>query len=75
MLVGIGGVVLLADVVQQQDVGQRLEAVCEVPRDVDGGGVVVADVLGERLAALAVERDDARRPRRQTKRSFCPRSW
>ena len=60
VLVGIGGVVLLADVVEHQHVGQRLEAVREVAGDVDGREVVVADVLAERLARVAVERDDAR---------------
>ena len=60
MLVGVGRVVLLGDVVEHQDVGERLEAVCEISRDVHGGEVAVADVLAERLAGLAVERDDAR---------------
>ena len=59
MLVGIGRVVLLGDVVEHEDVRQRLEAVREVPRDVDGGKAVVTDVLGEGLARVTVECDDA----------------
>ena len=60
MLVRIGRVVLLGDVVAEEEIGERLEAVRVVARDVDGDRVVVADVLGERLAGLAVEDDDAR---------------
>ena len=60
VLVGIGDVVLLADVVKHQHVRQGFEAVREVAGHVDRREVVVADVLAERLARLAVERDDAR---------------
>jgi hypothetical protein len=54
-------VVLLGDVVTEEDVGERLEPVGVVAGHVDGHGIVVADVAGPRLAALAVEHDDARR--------------
>ena len=61
VLVGIGRVVLLGHVVAEQDVRQRLEAVRVDAGDVDRGRVVVADVLGERLAGRPVEDDDAGR--------------
>ena len=35
VLVGIGGVVLLGDVVTEEQIGQRLEPVSVVPGDVD----------------------------------------
>ena len=38
-----------------------LEAVSVTARDIDGDGIVVTDVLRERLSALAVEDDDAGR--------------
>ena len=60
MLVGIGRVVLLGHVVEHQDVRQRLESVREIPRNVDGPEVVVADVFAESLACVTVERDNAR---------------
>ena len=44
LLVGVGGVVLLGDVVAEHDVGERLEAVRDLPRDVDGEAVVAVDV-------------------------------
>ena len=62
MLVGILGVVLLGHVVEEEAVRQRLVAVRVDARDVDADGIVVADVLGERLAALPVEHDDAHHP-------------
>ena len=62
MLVRVVGVVLLADVVEHQDVGQRLEPVREVAGHVDGGEVVVTDVLGEHLASVAIECHHARTP-------------
>ena len=51
-------VVLLRHVVGEEDVGQRLEPVRVASRDVERDGIVVADVLGERLAAASVEDDD-----------------
>ena len=72
---GSAGVVLLGDVVAEEQIGQRLEAVRVRPGDVDRDGVVVADVLGERLAALPVEHDDPGHALRQAKRSSWPRSW
>ena len=62
LLVGIGRVVLLGHVIDEQQIGQRLEAVGVASRDVQRHGVVVADVLGERRAGEAVEHDDAGRP-------------
>ena len=59
MLVRVGRVVLLGDEVAEEAVGERLVAVRVAARDVDRDRVVVADVLGERLARLAVEHDDA----------------
>ena len=59
VLVGIGGVVLLRHVVQEEAVRQGLVAVRVRSRDVERDRVVVADVLGERLARVAVEHDDA----------------
>ena len=55
-LVGLRRVVLAGDVVAEQQIGERLEAVRERPRDPDRNGVVGADVLGEGLPRLAVER-------------------
>ena len=76
LLVRGGRVVLLGHVVAEEEIGERLEAVRVVPRNVDRGRVVVADVLGEALARC---RGRARRrapvPCRQTKRSSWPRSW
>jgi len=62
MLVGVFWVVLLRDVVTEEDVGQSLEAVRVATWDVERDGVLVADVLGERLARFAIEHDDACRP-------------
>ncbi len=58
MLVRVVRVVLLRHVVREEHVGQRLEPVRVASRDVERDGIVVADVLGERLAAVAVEDDD-----------------
>ena len=49
------------DVVTEEQVGERLEAVRVDAGDVDRDRVLVADVLSERLAGRAVEDDDARR--------------
>ena len=61
MLVRIVRVVLLRHVVAEQEIGERLEAVCVTAGDVDRDRVLVADVLGERLARVTVEDDDPRR--------------
>ena len=61
LLVGGGRVVLLGDVVTEEQIGERLEAVRVQAGDVDRDRVVVADVLGEGLAGRSVEHDDARR--------------
>src|SRR5262249_13208523 len=45
----------------EEAVGEGLVAVGETARDVDRDRVLVADVLGERLTALAIEDDDANR--------------
>ena len=58
VLVGVGRVELDRDVVAEEDVRQRLEAMRVVAGDVDRDRVVLADVLGERLARLAIENDD-----------------
>ena len=64
VLVRIGRVVLLGDEVREERVGERLVAVRVDAGDVDRDRVVVADVLGERLAAcVAVEHDDAHHSR------------
>src|SRR5579864_1094408 len=60
VLVRIVGVVLLGDVVEQECVAQRLEPVREIAGNVDRCEVVVADILAERLAGLAVQRDHTR---------------
>ena len=62
MLVGIGRVVLLGDVIEEQTVGQRLVAVRVRAGDIQRDRIVVADVLAEGLPALAVEHDDAHHP-------------
>ena len=62
LLVRIRRVVLLRHVVTEEEIGERLEAVGVPSRDVDRDRILVTDVLGERLAALAVEHDDACRP-------------
>src|SRR5581483_1484698 len=62
VLVRLGGVVLLRHVIEEQAVGQRLVSVRMAARDVDADEVLVADVLGERLTAIAVHDDDAGRP-------------
>ncbi len=62
VLVGIGRIVLLGDVIDEQKVGQRLESVCMAPRDVQRDRVLVTDVLGERRPRRSVENDHARRP-------------
>src|SRR5213082_3468474 len=59
VLVGLGAVVFLGHEIREQTVGERLVSVRVNPRDVDGDGILVADVLGERLAGCAVEHDDA----------------
>ena len=59
MLVRVGRVVLLGHVVTEEEIGQGLEAVGVMPRDVDRDQVVVADVLRESVAALAIEHDDS----------------
>ena len=58
MLVGLRRVVLDRDVVAEEDVRERFEAVRVVPGDVDGDGILLADVLRERVAARAVEHHD-----------------
>ena len=62
MLVGIGRVVLLGDVVTEDQIGQRLEAVGVAAGNVDRDGIVVADVLAEDFPAHAVEHNHPRRP-------------
>ena len=52
-------VVLHGDVVREEAVRQRFEAVRVSAGHVDGGGVRLADVEAERLAAGPVEDDDA----------------
>ena len=59
VLVRVGGVVLLGDVVAEEEVAERLEAVGVVSGDVDRDGIGLADVLAERRPGLAVEHDDA----------------
>jgi len=61
VLVGVFRVVLLGHVVTKQKVGDRLEAVRIATGDVDADGVVAADVLAERLAALEIEDNDPSR--------------
>src|SRR5205823_6251407 len=61
--VGLRGVVLLGDEVAEDAIGERLVAVRVTPGNVDRNRIVVADVLGERLATLTVEDDDAHHPR------------
>ena len=60
--VRVGWVVLLGHVITEEEIGERLEAVRVVAGDVDGDRILVADVLGERLAALAIEHDHASHP-------------
>ena len=48
--------------VAEEDVRERLEAVRVTAGHVDGDGVLVADVLGERLAGRTVEDHHAGRP-------------
>ena len=62
MLVRIVGVVLLGHVVAEQEIGERLEAVCVAAGNVERDRVLVADVLAERLTRVAVEDDDPGRP-------------
>jgi hypothetical protein len=59
VLVRVIRVVLLGHVVEEQAVRERLVAVRMDPGDVDRDRVLLADVLGERLACLQVEHDDA----------------
>ena len=59
VLVRVSRVVLLRDEVTEEAVGERLVPVRVDARHVDRDRVVLADVLGERLAGLAVEHDDA----------------
>ena len=63
MLVGVGCVVLLGEEVAEEDVGQRLVTVRMQTRHVDRDGVVVTDVLGERLPGRQVQDDDAHHSR------------
>src|SRR4051812_25628275 len=72
LLVRRRGVVFLGDEVAEQAVGQGLETVRAATGDVDGDRVVVPDVLGERLPALAVEHDDAHRPREADEQIVLP---
>src|SRR3954453_11126741 len=58
MLVRVGGVVLLGHEVTEETIGERLVAVRVPAGHVDRNGVLVADVLGERRAGLAVEDHD-----------------
>src|SRR5438874_3242784 len=58
VLVRPSGVVLLRDEIGEERVDERLVAVRVDARHVDGDGVVVADVLRERLSGAAVEDDD-----------------
>ena len=62
LLVGVRRVVLLGHVVTEEEIGERLEAVSVASWDVDRHRILVADVLGERLAGLPVEHDDACHP-------------
>src|SRR5581483_7843640 len=62
VLVRALAVVLLRDEIREQAVRERLEPVRVDARDVDRDGVVVADVLGERLSGRAIENDDADHP-------------
>ena len=62
LLVGVGRVVLLGHVVTEEEIRERLEAVGAPTGNVDPHGVVVADVLAERLAGLTVEDDHAGHP-------------
>ena len=62
MLVWIGRVVLLGHVVTEEEIGQRLEAMGVMPRDVDRHQIVVADVFREGLAGLAIEHHHAGSP-------------
>jgi hypothetical protein len=59
MLVRIGRIVLGRNVVAEDDVCERLEAVGVMTRHVDGDRVVLTDVGAENLTARAVEHDDA----------------
>src|SRR5229473_6055928 len=61
VLVGIRRVVLLGHEVHEQAVGQRLVPVRMNPGNVDRDAIVVADVVGERLAGRPVEDDDTHR--------------
>ena len=56
------GVGLLGGEMQEEAGGEGRVAVGVRAGNVDRKGVVVADVLGEDLAALAVEHDDANHP-------------
>ena len=62
MLVRTFAVVLLGDEVREQAVRQCLVPVRVDSRDVDRDGILVTDVLGERLAGRAIEDDDADHP-------------
>src|SRR3989440_7977329 len=57
VLVRVGRVVLGRDVVAEEEIGERLEAVRVLPGDVERDRVLVADVEAERLAGPAVEDD------------------
>ena len=79
LLVGIGRVVLLGDVVAEHDVGERLEAVRDLPGDVDAEAVVAVDVdrPGDAVRWASPRAGRARttraRPCGQKKRSSWPR--
>src|SRR5262249_24599507 len=60
LLVWIGRVVLLRYLVAEEEIREGLEAVGMPAGDVEGDGIVVADVLGVGLACRAVEDNDAR---------------
>jgi hypothetical protein len=62
VLVRLRRVVLLGHEVTEQTVGERFVAVRLRARDVERDRVVLADVLREGLAGLAVEHDDAHHP-------------
>ncbi len=62
MLVRVGRVVFLGHVVTEEEIRQGFEAVGVMPRDVDRDQVVVADVLREGLAGLAIEHHNAGGP-------------
>src|SRR4051812_20820170 len=61
VLVRVRRVVLTRDVVEEEEIGERLEAVRERAADPERDAVLVADVLRERLPGRRIEHDDAGR--------------